>query len=343
MGQKSSKKVYEVKNGSYTIETTKNDKITKRIIKINDSDIRFFRYRPISDYTIEAFINDDFYASKPETFNDPYDTSIYYDETRVYNELVKHHHDVDKEMVKEIYKSIFSVMSKKSSYIASLSTNNNITSMWSHYASSGKGFVLEYSYIDLYELAKEYYISNLEQALFNIGKTLEDFYNDETYTELLKSPFLFPVNYEEEGENVTNFLLNTIDKYYKTIKEKGEGEESLHEMLKQFSTLEEIRNTNNFVYAVTSQKSLSWKYENEWRVVVNTDLFTEQYRSLGTLKPKAIYLGEFMTNANKYLLTKFAHNKNIEIYQAYTESTTKTNKLAFKKLTNDEIKENLKM
>src|SRR5690554_4488219 len=117
MEHKSIKKEYEVKNGSYTIETIKTDKLIKRIIEIKEPDIRFFRYRPITEYTVDAFMSDDFYASKPETFNDPYDASIYYDETRVYEEIVKHHDDVDKEIVKDIYKNIFNVMSKKSSYI----------------------------------------------------------------------------------------------------------------------------------------------------------------------------------------------------------------------------------
>lgn len=327
---KKTTKKFNVKNGHYTVERVTQGNMYSDTVKVSNNDIRLFRYRPITDYTIDALLSDDFFASKPITFNDPYDTSIYYDIDKIKEHIRENYPQLNKDEIIQIYDEMFKMTNKDTSYIASLSTKNDSTPMWAHYANLGKGFVVEYSYIELYELAKDYYLEGVYSALDYLKITHDDFFNNNYEEEISKVPFLFPVSYQKNVLNITQYLIETMDKYFKSLKDNQE--ESNFNLIRTFLTKEERQKTNNFLYGTNSIKNTAWKYEEEWRIVCFTAYNTNLHTSLGKLRPKAIYMGEFITKGNEILITKIATDKNIELYKAQSKMSIKTNKLGFKKI-----------
>lgn len=326
MSIKTTKRTVKVKNGKYVITKSIENQIKKTTIEVFNEDIRLFRYRPINEYTINALLYDDFYASQPSTFNDPYDTSIYYDQNVLMKELEKIYTDIDEKTIYENYEQILNLINKNTSYIASLSTNKDSPVMWAHYADLGKGFLLEYSYKDLRELALNYTKDVTEQAYNLLGSEI----NDKDIKELHNRPVFFPVDYSKTGVNITEYLIDTIKKYNVITMDNPENVNEV--ILKEFSTKEEQIKLNNFLYGTNSIKDISWKYENEWRILVPSHPFETQHKSIGKLVPKSIYMGEFISDGNKFLISEIAKKKNIDLFQMYTKHINKSNRLFFKKM-----------
>jgi len=202
----------------------------------------------------------------------------------------------------------------ENSYATCFSENNDNFLMWSHYASRHSGVCLGFE---------------------------------------LENPGLFPYIYKPRREF-------DYDKYKKRISEwefqtyicwdriKKVNYENEHPYINFFDFLPVFENeydldliglskpwTHAFAHQlelVFSTKTAPWKYEKEWRIVCFTAHNTNLHTSLGKLRPKAIYMGEFISKGNEILITKIATDKNIELYKAQSKMSTKTNKLEFKKI-----------
>ena len=84
-------------------------------------------------------------------------------------------------------------------------------------------------------------------------------------------------------------------------------------------------------------KSKSWEYEDERRIVLPNHNINESFARIGKIKPKAIYLGEFIPFADKYTICCIARSKGIPIYQMSSSLDKKRFGLSKHNLTEAEI------
>lgn len=318
-----------------------NGYYTREIIESNDGDIadnifvsgdvHFFRFRNDNELNIKAFIKNEFWASLPSTFNDPYDGYLTFNIKKFIKETDRDSKSLkDKDALYEINK-FSTYFTKKMSYIVSLSENIKNTTMWSHYANNAKGFAIEYS------------LNNLNEAM--------DIYIDEAI-DILKNHFELTDNEVDEvtWEKFKNFHKRILPVRY-SVKALDYTEEMIKEHYKEsnIDRTQIIKNLNSYndenFYStnlgikdfLAINKNSNWSYEKEWRLIVGNVIDGPDHIALAIVPPVAIYLGEFISDNNKYLLVSAAHQKDIPIYQMKTVYTKSTNKLRPVKLDKNEI------
>ena len=86
-------------------------------------------------------------------------------------------------------------------------------------------------------------------------------------------------------------------------------------------------------------KSKDWKYEEEWRLIVPNHDSLCTHGKIGTLIPKAVYLGEFISFNDEYTICSIAKNKNIPIYKMKSSLDKKRFGLKKCKLTDTQIEQ----
>jgi len=329
-----------VKNGWYKTKLTIFDNGDKdKDITISSGDIRFFRYRPINDYTISALMRHEFWASQPVTFNDPYDWYVTFNPKKVFlasqkagnieqSDLLK-----DNKFLSEVTKLTTDIV-KKSVYITSLSETVENTTMWAHYANNGSGFAVEYSYDQLEDI-RNLYISDL----LNHYKITHEITDDEISKEQLDkwyklNSILLPVEYSLKGQDFTKEMLEEIENPSKVY--INSKEDFLEHLIDINNDVNYKKNRSMRNYLAISKNS-NWKYEREWRMVVSCIEVLKEHTILAYSKPKGIYIGEFIKDSDKLLICLIAKEMDITLYKMYTKYTKTARKLKYKKMTNDEI------
>ena len=251
-----------------------------------------YRYRAYNDNTLDAFKKDQFWMSSPLKFNDPYDVSLAYSKKEIKNYIKKK--VVDLSRITKLDKTnlfwfIFKQMDKmsealihtlKSTYhIACFCTNIHDEVMWAHYADCGKGFALKYD-------TDDFYLQNLP-----------DFKN------------IFPVVYTQVKANANVALKGIVDKICEDLCSKYANSDEM-------SFSEKISQDDWFQMSLQSLlfKKKSWRYENEYRLIVDNRDPNLFYKCYEGIKPIAIYLGEFMPENEKIKLIELSAAKGIEVY-----------------------------
>ena len=148
--------------------------------------------------------------------------------------------------------------------------------MWSHYADSHKGFVIEYDF--------NTYIN----TCLNCNKACPNRHSEA----------LYPVRYSNERFDATSLLIYSANLF----------------LMKQFvQDGTPVLDDQFVVHKALLNKSTNWSYEKEWRLISLSDnpKCTEQIK----LKPKAIYLGIDISPINSKILKHFAKEKGIPVYQ----------------------------
>lgn len=156
--------------------------------------------------------------------------------------------------------------------------------MWAHYAGNGTGFALEYDFDEINAAIQSYVRNNFESykenSIFkNCSFKLED------------------VKYTNEKANITNIIF----KINKTCFSKG---------YKYFLTQKEFEQ-------IVFTKRKEWEYEDEVRLALPTK--KASFEKIDRIKPKAIYLGEFMPKEYQYILCSAAKEKGIMVFQMYSK------------------------
>lgn len=279
-----------------------------------------FRMRSINDNTLKAFFNDEVYASSPVYFNDPYDVLACYDNKKLYelfytdaegrnflfnkiNELANAsgYGYFDDETVEEwrkdkekLYPFINPVINdiglatmhqlREQLAVACFCNDVKKGTMWAHYAGNGTGFALEYDFDEVNAAIQSYVMENFESykgnSIFkNCSFKLED------------------IKYTNKKANITNIIF----KINKTCFSKG---------YKYFLTQQKFEQ-------IVFTKRKEWQYESEVRLALPTK--KNPFEKLEGIKPKAIYLGEFMPKEYQYILCRAAKEKKIKVYQMYSK------------------------
>jgi len=329
-----------LKNGYYIIKNEKKEKETKVTIEISSVDIRFFRYRSINDNTLKALLNHEFWASQPSTFNDPYDMFITYDRKKIFDkffektkEQQEENDDINIDDFEPGFSEFMTNTMKKSQYVACFSEKVDNPAMWAHYSQNGTGFALEYNFEQIDNIRFHYYESYLQPIFEDLLGEIKE----EHFKKLIKlHTFFLPVFYSSRTGDYTKTFLTYVDKYDEMFLHST-PEES-RKFLLDFLDTDNYLDEKSMMETIAITKNSYWKYEKEWRLVVSSFDFINSHKQLNYTMPIGIYLGEFITKANKILLCSIAHRNDIPIYQMITRHTKKTNKLAYKKISEKELK-----
>lgn len=273
-----------------------------------------FRMRSINDNTLKAFFNDEVYASSPLKFNDSYDVLACYDKDKLYE-----YFDSDKianewcKVKEKIYPLIngiaLNTMHQLREQLAIACFCNDVKKeiMWSHYAGNGAGFALEYDFDEVNAAISSYVRKNFESykennIFKNCSFKLED------------------VKYTNKKANITNIIF----KINKTCFSKG---------YKLFLTQKEFER-------IVFRKRKEWQYESEVRLALPTK--KTPFEKLEGIKPKAIYLGEFISKEYQYILCNAAKEKKIMVFQMYSKLEDRNFGLHCKFVSTNEIDDLIK-
>lgn len=279
-----------------------------------------FRMRSINDNTLKAFFNDEVYASSPLYFNDPYDVLACYDNEKLYelfytdaegrNFLINKTNEFvnasgygyfddetvekwckDKEKLYPFINPVINDISlatmqqlREQLTVACFCNDVKKGTMWTHYAGNGTGFALEYDFDEVNAAIQSYVRENFESykgnSIFkNCSFKLED------------------VKYTNKKANITKIIF----KINKTCFSKG---------YKHFLTQQKFEQ-------IVFTKRKEWQYESEVRLALPTK--KTPFEKLEGIKPKAIYLGEFISKEYQYILCNAAKEKKIMVYQMYSK------------------------
>lgn len=321
-----------VKNGYYTREmiTHGNGDYTENIEVTGD--IHFFRYRGMNKRNIESFISNDFWASLPITFNDPYDGYLTFNIKKLI------HNKPDSKALLKNNSALYEInkfstqITKKMNYVVSLSENISNSTMWSHYADNAKGFAVEYCLQNLNE-AMDIFVDQEIQILIDTLKISDSEISKQTW-EKFKSfhKRILPINYTNKAFDYTDEIIKESEK---------------NELIDRDSIIKGINLYNDEGFYSKNRgirdhlvvtKNPSWSYEKEWRVVVGNIVDGNDHEVLASVPILGLYLGEYISNTDKFILVSAATEKQIPIYQMKTVFSKTTNKLRAKKLTQKEIK-----
>lgn len=341
----------------YKIEKTNIDGETNITI-LPDKDFTLFRYRVCNENNFTALLSDEVWGSSPSSFNDPYDTEfvIKIEDMEAHakkvlsqDQLIQLAEDYSisvnkndgflKELCSVIYLDNLKMI-KNMTLTVCLSTVYNSEIMWSHYADDGRGFLIEYSFSDIRKLIKSH-AKTVHKNFDSItdANGINDFDKNS-----IKNYDCYPIQYDDIKYDLTDIFLKIIDFYKTTMDKDMELNELSDLMVEKFydpTMSKKISDNINFI------KNKNWKYEKEWRAVsLNRSFTLEQQNSMhemvGYLKPKAIYLGEFMSRSDKFTLLSIALKKDIKVYEMYSVLTKKKRGLKRKVLSTNDVKKMIK-
>jgi hypothetical protein len=321
---------------SYFIELTKDLNVINLKIK-SDGNVPLYRYQRFNSHTIENLINDELFGTKPISFNDPYDSLPHVDFNKVVDTL-RENNTLDSNIDREEQLKSLIDESRRAYNVVSLTSNIFNTAMWSHYADHATGFALQYDSETLEQLKKDYTDDFIEffKFLHNL-KTIDT----KKYSRIFEDSVIFsPVIYHDKildfsEENLANYdaVINIItsydmDKIYDYYKD------DYNYNLTKIQTLIALLTKNCY-----------WSYEKEWRfcAIAMNKYASHELINARKIRPKAIYLGEFITFHNRYTIYTIAKTKNIKVFQMKTDYSNDTNRLIHfeisKKNINDFLKE----
>lgn len=185
----------------------------------------------------------------------------------------------------------------KEARMACLAEEKDNILMWSHYADSHKGFVIEYN------------TKSLHTNCLNCpeGKTQ---FNCTGWN----VTGLFPILYTDQRYDATQYLADQI--IIKMFTEKNLG--NIWQKLDQLDCIK-----------VSLYKHRSWSYEKEWRLFLHSNI----NRDFISVKPVAVYLGCRISNCYKKLIKQYAIENDIDLYQMNEEPENLTYNLVPEKIT----------
>lgn len=338
------------KNKHYIIEKVRNGNEVNVHITIVDDNFSLFRYRPINKHTIEQFINDDLFATCSIAFNDPYDATVKFSAKRIKSHI-KDRFLKNKSLLKKLliiynlkenqlnklvnllYSNVLSPNTRFDNNIYALacfSTDITQEIMWAHYADLATGFAVEYDYNNLCELSYEHQMET--NAFAQQLDFLKEYLSEE---EIIERPLL-PVIYTNEKYDVSDIYIEYINLFLDKIEKEGTC--NLFNLLLEMSAKNRSKEkVNFFMQNVYCRKKMPWNYENEWRLICyNNSVFLGQLNSnfvnVGKIVPKAVYLGEKISEYDKNAIANIAFKKGIDVFIMQTVIVGNTLKLRPKKI-----------
>jgi hypothetical protein len=328
-----------------------------------------FRFRDINSYTIDALRRDEIWAATPDSFNDPYDSSFVINASEVKHYLWSQLGDqffldyqkerklppsslskiVDK-VLEEIYLGNLK-NNRRTMIVASFSENISNEIMWSHYANQGRGFALEYDVSELSRLVRAEAKATIEVSIEVVQKVpeLEPLFAKINMDESIDQYDIKPVIYRDQKYDATKILKYSADFLKKWLKEKKwDPMIGLVEWMQNNQaplSADQIRSMND---SIVFLKNKAWSYEQEWRMVCPFPWYDfsrihENHFLVGHSKPKAIYLGEFISDYDKAVILHIAKNIEIPVYKMKSDLNRKRHQLSAQPISAKRVSELLEM
>ena len=265
---------------------------------------KLFRFRTVTDYSIEELMNDELVGITNDLLNDPYDCRFYYN-----SESIQRFFDENEEKYNSFFQNFGSPiifkdgknllllendlerLISKSFYTISFSESFNQEIMWSHYADEGRGFVIEY---DSY---------NIDCGLRFKVNQMEKYIKDSTG--------IFKVKYHRKRIDMSEFIKKII--VIGSSSKKGKFD------LKDLTSHKTVLGMTK---RIITAKNIDWRYEKEHRLIWPNDkrddkgkLISGHECILTGIKPQAIYVGANCSKKDKLLLYSIAKAKNLELFK----------------------------
>ena len=178
-----------------------------------------YKFRGVGSEEFErdfnSIINNQIFASKIEDLNDPFEASVIIERLEKTLDLLNLSRNGSGEKVKDALNNLLEFKSKIGIY--SLSKTNSHNLLWSHYASGGRGYCLEYDIEKLMLGGIENSFDDLLQVEY-LEKTpelkIEDIFNQKTFSTKLFATKSKEWEYEEEVRLVYNN--SSLKNYHKS-------------------------------------------------------------------------------------------------------------------------------
>lgn len=272
-----------------------------------------YRFRSFNKYSLLDIENDTITGSTNDEMNDPYDCHFYFNKDRIIDYLNEENRflKICQHTKNNNFNSSYDLVDYLSAHLQNAISKSfltvcltkNLTKeiMWAHYTNSAKGFVIEYD----------------ECTIKDSIKTLKKSTNDPFHRECLE---LRRINYVNTKTDNTNFVLSYLENSLKFYSLYGyyfldRCDIPIDGVEMDFTP---ITLAKNIVY----EKSIDWIYEDELRLIIDNQkcdlensLLTNHEPVLRNIKPRAIYLGEKCSTANKNKILKMAQCKHFDVYK----------------------------
>lgn len=311
-----------------------------RIIIESNNTLVLYKYQSISNYSISNLENDEIWGTIPTMFNDPYDSAVCYNLPNIIKNINQNLNNIRLELykknlelknkqevidyLKENLLENYNENQRKQICVSCFSIYNDSEIMWGHYANNAKGFVIEYNGFDLYKCAM---MAN--EIALDIFKEINPYNID--YSNIKKDYLcaITPIIYGNQKINITKDILKILPMLIEYIDNICYGKKFKDLVLEFISNImqnyyENLEHENDLIYSIIGLKNKCWSYEQEWRIwSYNTNIYTgnflSPYAKIGNVKPKAIYLGEKISNFDKTGIIDIAKRKNIPVFQMKTK------------------------
>ncbi|MCL2312290.1 MAG: DUF2971 domain-containing protein [Firmicutes bacterium] len=279
-------------------------------IKYENIPRKLFKYQSFNKFSKKNLLDNVIWLEYPEKFNDPYDCALTYSTKDLSNHFVIE--EIEKmlstiplgkyaptiEEKKQIvgsedkYLSLFEVIVKKEDSI-SIETReqlleairtylNKRPTPFSNIDKVTKGVLIASCFSEVNNSIKMW----SHYADCHKGFCLEYDFKSLPYTDL-RTRLLFPIIYQSELFDVTEYLKNAKKENFNPF----------------------------FAVRAAITKSIEWKYEKEWRLILPFGVSNET-REMTVPSPKAIYAGSKINSSNKAFLNIYSKSKNIPLYQS---------------------------
>lgn len=317
-----------------------------------------YRFRTCNENSLDAYLRDHIYHSKPISFNDPHDCLVFIDKKalvdRIKEELTIEHLQTLLEKWhnwEQMPDSFFSPYLKESIEM------QEVANRWKDITTEQLRTNFDAKYGELREL--ELYIVNLLDRIITVMyKHFRTYPKIACFSENILSTLMwahyadyhkgFALEYDFTQNQSKCFdcqnkcndfaFMNLYPVIYGNKRYDVAGLTYFmltNELLKDagLPVPVSVNIPDQLIYTkVNLYKGVDWEYEKEWRSILTCVRNPENHKV--TVKPKAIYLGANIAPIYQEILANYALEKNIEVYQMIVDVSVKEYKLTHRKLVN---------
>lgn len=267
-----------------------------------------FKYRHIDKegYSIKNLQDDTIWLADPTTFNDPYDSAFSIDYSNLTKRFFLEHFDsllTQSKLQKKLSEEQIEVVKKSDNPMREVTDillkdeeehkRKEMTEVSIDISNKLHNEILEHfnnSIKNSFKICS--FSTNLNSILMwgHYAKNHRGFCIEYDLTDIpyedYRARFLYPVVYSENIFDITDYM------------EKASG-----------GDYNNLHLTLSALY-----KSKEWSYENEWRLVFAHGIVGKS-QSYKMCKPKALYLGAQITDADEKVIVEIGNRKNVPVYK----------------------------
>lgn len=271
---------------------------------------RIYKYRKVSEYSIQNLLDDTVWCSNASDFNDPYDSSLCFDFDKIINESLidsaqTYLKDLDEFQLNEDVLNEMRNSSDPYRTIIQQGASATKTEIDSKMEEQILQVIHNVTQKNIVEMNKQFN-NGLQNGykICSFSERIDSILMWSHYTDYHKG---FSVEYDFSGLDITDvrtrFLWPVI------------YNDNLFDASSFFEEQKRSGKFNNLFGIIASiHKAKDWEYEYEWRMIVPMSP-SDPPMNFSVPKPIAIYLGSKMEEKRRKEFISIAQKKNISIYE----------------------------